>query len=300
MASGCMIHRSIMQAALEKLATTADSSFLAFVREDPAFAFCWHFHAEYELTLILRGRGKRFVGDGIADYHEGDLVLLGPHLPHTWASAPEAPGRRRPHRAVVIQFGRDFLGASFFERPELRAIDRLLQRSPQGLEILGQTRRRVVAQIQQMQRQSGLARLLGLLRVLETLAHSREVRTLSSAGFKPVLHRGDQARIDRVCGHIHAHLTERQPLRDVAALLGMSPRAFTRFFKRTLGKTLVEYMNELRIGHACALLINTDRTVTEIGFASGFNNLAHFNRKFLCLKKLTPRAYRRAFENPLV
>lgn len=282
-----------MQALLEKSAIPPEASVLAFVRDDPAFAFSWHFHAEYELTLILRSRGKRFVGDSIADYKDGDLVLLGPNLPHTWVSTQDTMRRRRSHRAVVIQFGRDFLGAQFFGHPELKAIDGLLQRSAQGLEILGQTRRRVTDQIRRMQRQRGLERLLGLLRVLDLIARSREMRTLASAGFKPVLRRGDQARIDRVCGHIHAHLSDRLSLLDVASRVGLSPRAFTRFFKRTLGKTLVEYVNELRIGRACTLLINTDHTITEVCFAAGFNNLAHFNRKFLDMKQLTPRQYRR-------
>jgi len=279
-----------MQATFEKVVTAQDASIRVFQRNDPAFDFHWHFHPEYELTFILRSRGRRFVGDNIADYADGDLVLLGANLPHTWASLPDG----RPHHAIVIQFARDFLGEPFLQRPELRGIAGLLRHAQRGLQFPAKTRQHVAPSLRLLYRQRGLPRLLTLLRVLETLADSRDARTLSSAGFVPALQRGDQARIDRVCAHIREHLADRLALRDVATVARLSPRAFTRFFKRTLGKTLVEYINELRVGHACELLINTDQSVTDTAFASGFNNLAYFNRRFLALKKLSPRDYRRA------
>ena len=276
-----------MQAILEKITAPMDSAFLAFVRDDQAFAFRWHFHAECELTLILKGRGQRFVGDHIDDYRPGDLVLLGQNLPHTWASAP---GRGR-HRALVIQFRRDALSTA----PELQGIDRLLTRAQQGLQVTGRTRRQVTRELLQLHRQEGLPRFMTLLRVLDLLARSRELRVLSSAGFRPALRQGDQARIDQVWGYIHAHVTDRLESREVAKLMHLSPRTLTRLFRRTLGKTFLEYVHELRIGRACEMLIHTDKTVTEICYATGFNNLAHFNRKFRALKSRTPRAYRHAY-----
>lgn len=280
-----------MQAEFEKIFPASDSSFRVFTRVDRAFDFRWHYHPEYELTFIVRSRGKRYVGDHIADYRDGDLVLLGPNLPHTWA----APAAGRTHRAVVVQFDRDCFGTAFFRRPELRGVAALLQRARRGLHFGGPVSRRAGRELQRLPRQRGLTRVLTLLRVLDGLAGAADVRPLSSEGFTPAWCIGDQARIDRVCRYIRDHFTERLTLRAVAETARLSPRAFTRFFKRTLGKTLVAYVNELRIGHACALLIATDQSVTEIGYGSGFNNLAHFNRRFLALKKVTPREYRRAY-----
>lgn len=280
-----------MQAQFEKIPAAADSSFATFVRADPAFRFGWHYHPEYELTLIARSRGQRFVGDNIAGYSAGDLVLLGPNLPHTWASA--GPGR--VHRAIVVQFRRDFLGRNIWDLPEFRRVADLLRRSERGLQFTPHAGRVVARQLAALTRQRGLARLQTLLTILDTLAAARGARTLSSAGFAPSLRLGDQARMDRACRFIDAHLTERIAWRDVARETGLSPRAFSRFFKRNLGKTPVAYLNELRVGRACSLLINTDRTVTEICFASGFNNLAYFNRRFRALRRRAPRAYRRAY-----
>jgi AraC-like DNA-binding protein len=275
-----------MQAVYEKVPATTDGSFVMFVRRDKGFPFRWHFHPEYELTLIVRSRGQRFVGDNIAGYGPGDLVLLGPNLPHTWDS--DDTGQQ--HEAIVIQFKGELLGRG----PEFKTLDRLLRQSHRGLQFTGATRQRVATQLRRLPRQRGLPRLLALFEILHTLATTREVRILSSPGFTPSLRHHEQARIDVVCNHIHAHLAERLSLPDLARRAGMSPRAFRRFFKRVLGKSLVQYLNELRIGQACAQLINTDRSVTEICYATGFNNLAYFNRRFRALKRVTPRQYRRA------
>jgi len=285
-----------MQATREKPVIPGDASFLAFVREAKVFEFLWHLHAEYELTFIDRGHGRRLVGDHVSTFGAGDLVLLGPNLPHTWISQSNN-GRDSIQRAVVIQFEREFLGNSFFARPELRNIDRLLQRAQHGLQFLGAGRDRAARQLLELPQQTGLSRLLTLIRVLDGLARTRHVKPLSSAGFSPTVRQGDDARIKRFCDHVERDLTEPLSLGGVAAHMHMSPRTLTRFLKRTLGMTLVDYLNELRIGHACAQLINTPFTVNEICFKVGFRNLSHFNRKFYAIKKCTPREFRRAHES---
>lgn len=286
-----------MQAIYEKVATPADSSYRCFVREDERFEFNWHFHREYELTLIVRSRGKRFVGDDIAEYADGDLVLLGSNLPHTWASEIDAPNTGKPHRAVVVQFTTDFLGREFFHKPELQAVNHLLDRARRGLQVHGTTRDEVAPLVIAMETMQGLPRLIALMRVLDRLANADagEFRPLSSPEFVPSLRKMDQQRIDTVCQHIHARSISAISLSEIAAMVHMSPSTFSRFFKRTMGRTFVEYLTELRIGRACSMLMHTDRSVTEVCFESGFNNLAHFNRKFLELKKVTPRQFRKSF-----
>jgi AraC-like DNA-binding protein len=284
-----------MIARAERVAPGPASSFVWKRRRDPRFEFSWHFHPEVELTRVVRSRGRRLVGDSVEDYADGDLVLLGPELPHTWHSEP---GRRGPHEAVVVQFAPAFLGPAFLAVPELLPVRRLLERARRGLRFEGRPAREVGRRLDAMQDLDGFARLRSLLEVLALLAAERRARPLASPGYAPPARRGDPARIDRVCRFLAERFLEDVPLAEAASRAHLSPSAFCRFFRARTGKTLVGYLNELRIGHACRLLVETDRPVADVAFASGFHNLAHFNRRFLALRGRPPREFRRAFSPP--
>ena len=259
------------------------------------FPFNWHYHPEIELTLIVKGRGLRFVADSIQDYREGDLCLLGSNTPHTWQSQP-APGRSV--HSVVMLFLKDFMGAEFFKRPEMRAIDALLTRSRKGLVITGKTRTAVAAQMMKMRSVplGSFQHVHGLLGMLATIADNpRDCTELGACEIDPVENKAAHQRLRSVLRFINTHsdADEIPSQSDVARQVRLSPAAFSRFFKRSVGKTYVSYLNELRIGRACRELIETDMNVTEIAFRAGFNNLSNFNRRFRRMKALTPRAYRR-------
>jgi AraC-like DNA-binding protein len=281
-----------MQARLEKISPGSGASFHCHRRRDRRFGFAWHFHPELELTYIVRSRGKRFVGDSIEHYGDGDLVLLGPNLPHTWDSDP---GRGR-NEAVVCQFSPDFLGHPFLGAPEMAPVRRLLERSAAGLRFSGTSSREAGKILDGLDRRRGPTRILGLLQVLEILSRSRQVTPLASREFVPSLRRQDTQRIDRVCRFLSEHYTDRVPLAEAAKIAHLSVPAFCRFFRRRTRKTLVEYLSELRVGHACRELIETDRPIAEIAFESGFSNLSNFNRRFLRSKLLSPRAFRSQFQ----
>jgi AraC-like DNA-binding protein len=278
-----------MQARLEKVAPGGAASYLFRRRLDVRFGFYWHFHPEIELTYIVRSQGKRFVGDSIEDYEPGDVVLVGPNLPHTWES--ESRGAGRPE-ALFCQFSPGFLGERLFQAPELALVRKLLLRSRQGISFTGETGRAVAGRLERMDGLPAGARLLALLEILELLSRSREGRTLSSKAFVPSLRTTDAGRIDRVCRFIHEHLTEPLTLSQVARAAPLSVPAFSRFFRRATGKTFVRYVNELRIGLACRALIESDRTIAQIAGDSGFGNLSNFNRQFLALKATSPREFR--------
>jgi len=282
-----------MKAKVERVSPGGAASFICRRRTDPRFGFYWHVHPEIELTLIVRSRGRRFVGDSIEPYEEGDLVLLGPNLPHTWDSDPR---RKGPHEAVFCQFSESFLGPEFLRAPEMAAARRLLVRAAQGLRFTGRTQKAVARRMDGMERLQGLARLAALLEVLHTLAGSRDVRPLSSREFAPSPRPADADRIDRVCRFLNERCTGRIRLAEAAAAAHLSVPAFSRFFRRRTGRTLVAYLNELRTGLACRELIETDRSISDIAFDSGFNNLSNFNRKFLELKRMSPREFRRQFQ----
>lgn len=277
-----------MQPFTEHIVPSPDSSFTCRKFELPAFPFRWHHHPEVELTLITRGRGQRFVGDSIEPFAEGDLVLLGSDVPHTWHSPP---GRGRRVGSVVIQFRRDFIGPRFFDLPEAAKVRRLLHRASSGLAFSGNAAARVARRMAAMSERDGFTRLTDLLASLHELAQHRGARPLSSAGFRPRPNVGDAGRIDRVW-RLARNLEEAVTQRDAAAALGMTPAGFSRYFKRTTGHTFVAYVHELRVAEACRLLIDTDTPVTDICFASGFGNLSNFNRVFRRLKRVSPRQFR--------
>jgi AraC-like DNA-binding protein len=288
-----------MQASFESIVAQSHCSFAYRAFKIRGFPFRWHFHPEYELTLIVSGEGRRFVGDHIGDFAAGDLVLLGRNLPHTWHSRPaEFSSPPRSH-AVVIQFADDFLGAGFFAKPELNRVRRLLKRSAVGLRFGRRTQAAISQRMIAMRELDPLPRLVELIAMLDLLARRRDATELSTAGFAPSLRVEDRQRIDRVYRYVNDNFTGQLGLDAAARLVHMSASTFSRFFHRTSGKHFTAYVNELRVGSACRLLIETDQGISQIALEVGFGNLSNFNRRFLELKKMRPRDYRQLFRRAL-
>jgi AraC-like DNA-binding protein len=269
-------------------------SFHCEVVRGPGYGAAWHFHPEFQITLVLKSTGYRLVGDNITPLTPGDLVLVGSNLPHVWQQ--DAGGGRGAVHAIVVRFLDTWLGREFLEIPEAAAVKRLLKRAGRGLRVTGRTREAVADQMQRLSGAKGLNRVAALLGILETLAQSRELQPIASAGFVPSLASDDQGRMARVTAHIHAHLTGAIDRTTVARAAHLSAGAFSRFFKLRTGKTLPEYVNELRVGRACRLLAEEDRKVTDVALDCGFRNLPNFNRRFREITRQTPREYRRQLQ----
>lgn len=286
-----------IRARIEKLLPSATASFIYRVRREPSFGAFWHYHPEYQLTLVRRGRGKRFVGDDVSRFKAGDLVLTGPNLPHMWCSSRAHVSRGLPHEAIIIQFPESIFGGQFLDLPEMSAVRRLLERSAQGIRFAQGVRGKIASRMIRMGRRRGLARLIELLEILRILSQAPVDRILSSKSFTPAVGFADRERIDRICRHLAENSSRPILLAQAAAAAHMSVPAFTRFFRKCTGKSLVEYLTELRIGAACRLLVETDRTVSQVCAAAGFSNLSNFNRRFRRLKGLTPREFRRQYSS---
>lgn len=285
-----------MKAHVQRVTHSKEKSWVYRVKADPKFSRGWHFHPEFELTYIQASQGRRLVGDAFENYRSGDMVLLGPNLPHTWRSEdrnPGSSGRKMLHRAIVIQFTESFLGTHFFNLPELENVLKLLKRSHLGLLVEGKTRDEIARRLASMSELAPFDRLIELLRILHTLSRcKKDITEICKTAVVGVPSHGAQRRIDRVFRYLHEHYTMPIIQTEVASLLGMNPSSFSRFFKKTTGITFIEYIGELRISHACSLLTETDLSILEVSVRSGFNNLSNFNRTFLRLKKVTPRRYR--------
>lgn len=278
-----------MKAHYEQPPVPGRSTFTCFLRSEKAFEFAWHYHREYELTLITVGTGTRYVGTTVERYQAGDLVLLGPDLPHTFASEP----CEELAEAAVTQFRHDFLGARFFELPQFRTTAGLLARSTRGLRF-GNAPNEVRALAARLPRLEPAAQTVMLLDVLRRLAVETTATPITGPGYAAAPSNAVRDRVDIVCRHLQQTHTEPVNQKEIAALVHMSPTSFSRFFHGAIGCTLTDYVNQLRVETACSLLTATSLPVTEVAARSGYRNLSNFNRRFRELKGLRPTAYRAA------
>ncbi len=288
-----------MLAHFEKL-PGGTAPFSAFARVAAQFPFFWHYHPEYELTLIMNSHGQRLVGDGIADYGPGDLVLLGPSLPHSWRSQPFPGGAKKLHRAVVVHFPEDFLGERFLALREMAQVARLLNRAAYGLAF-GHTKagRNSAHRLTALPSLSPARRLLTLLGILLDLAEESKGQRLSTIRLRPICRIEDQRRIERICHYLEDRFNQKTDFAQLAGEIHMDQTSLCRFFKRATGRTMTTYVNELRLGAASELLTNTDLSTLEISLQVGFDNYAYFCRRFRRTKGCTPRALRKQFR-PIV
>lgn len=253
-----------------------------FVVDD--LPFHWHQHPELELTLIVRGRGLRAVGDAVAEFGPGDCLLLGAELPHTWATH-EGGG---PLESLVIQFGAGLLGRQWLEAAEARPLAALFAAAARGVDCTGLGCGEEVAEV--VAAPPGPVRLARLLAVLARIAAQPHLKWVARGAWTAP--RADEERWARVLAIIHERAAAPLTQRAVAQRVGLSPSSFARGFRRRLGCTFRSYLAQVRIGIAARLLLESPRPVAAVAQAAGFANLAAFNRRFRAAHGCTPRAFR--------
>lgn len=282
-----------MRATYEAVQPNSASSFTVRTFREEAFAAPYHHHPEYELTLILAGDGKRYVGSHLAPYAPGDLVLLGPNVPHCWKSEPGPRGEIRAV-SVVSHFTHEFLGDSFFDKTELRPVAQLLLRSAGGLQFSGPAgARRAIRELGQ--EPDALRRLLLLLSILQELAATTDYRVLDPNHRAYPTAPPERERCHRVMAYLVEHFREDITLAQVADVANLSPSAFCKYFKnitrRTFGQTVLDY----RLQYATQQLVQTSRPAADICYDSGFRDVPYFNRVFKARHGQSPLHYRQQF-----
>ncbi|CAN7233588.1 helix-turn-helix domain-containing protein [Rhizobacter sp. LjRoot28] len=254
----------------------------------------WHYHDEYELHLIVRTRGKAFVGDYIGHFEPGHLVLTGPRLPHNWISS-DVPAEGVAERDVVLQFHDEPLRRAAEQLRELADVLPLLERARHGIEFFGMSER-TAGRLERIKASRGLRRFTEFLSCLGELAECTDYRLLSSMPLQSFDDEPSQARVSSIVDYITENAGSPLSMAEVSARAGMSESQFSRFFRRATGNTFTDFVNRVRVTRACQLLMDTDQYITNVCYDAGFNNVANFNRRFLEIKGMTPKEFRRQAE----
>ncbi|SEK64175.1 AraC family transcriptional regulator [Parapedobacter koreensis] len=285
-----------MKPQLLKVSTGPAHSFSARRDTIPYANNRWHYHREIELIHFEKGRGTQFIGDSIRNFASGDVVLIGSNLPHYWSFDSSYFDYRREEADVrVVHFNEDFWGIHFLDLPENTNIKLLLQTAKQGIAVNGTAGLHVQQLLEELLVSEGPKRILLLVEALTTIAHSKDVQLLSSVGFNPHFQRGEKDRINNIYDFAIQHFKQRIALDDVAEVAGMSSNAFCRYFKSRTGKTFSQFLIEIRVGHACRLLIENHMNVKQICYESGFHNFAGFHKYFKQITGKSPLNYQRAY-----
>jgi AraC-like DNA-binding protein len=286
-----------MKHPLQKTPISDTHSFEVKYLTEAHFDPNWHFHSEYQLFVVLRGTGTRFIGDHVSTFKKNDLVFTGPNLPHLWQSDPEyfAGDNELWTEGIVIYFHENFIGSDFLYKSETYKIRQLFIRAQRGMEVYGETAAKVKSLMQELLRVEDFERMLILLQLLNILANSSEYKLLANEGYANLLKETEGDRMNKVHAYVMKNFREKITLDDVAAIANMSPTSFSRYFKIHANKTFSDFLTEIRIGYSCKLLVEKNVSISEVCFESGFNTLSNFNRQFKVITHHSPLEYRKKY-----
>jgi AraC-like DNA-binding protein len=262
----------------------------------PHFTYPWHFHSEFELVYVLKSSGKRFVADSVEPFAEGDITLLGSNLPHFWKSethSSESEGMRV--NAIVVQFHKDFFRDEINSYPEFHRISELLKRAARGIYFAPQAAEKIGRMMKRLLNLNGLERMLYFIKLMDTIARTENYRILASKAYQLEEQKELNNRLDKIMHFINTNYQRKISQEEVATKIGMTTAAFCRYFKEKTGKGFIFFVNEMRIGYACKLLIENHLSISQICFECGFNNISNFNRMFKRQTGFTPGEYQQQF-----
>lgn len=286
-----------MKLALEKSPIPETHALVAKALRQPFFDPNWHFHQEYQLFLVLKGRGTQFIGDSIRPYKEGEITFTGPNLPHLWKSDVDTHllSKNSFSEGIVVYFNRDFLGKDLLNKEEGLKLKQLLENSRRGLLVDGSIAKLVKTMMQNLLVLEGLERIMELLKLLNLLSKTMKMEVLASPGYINSLKQGDTERMNKVYAHVMKHFGRKITAEELAALTNMTTTSFSRYFKVHANRTFSEFVSEIRVGHACKLLLEQKMNASQACYASGFQTLSNFNKQFRAITRRTPSAYKKEF-----
>ncbi|WP_209406035.1 AraC family transcriptional regulator [Pseudozobellia sp. WGM2] len=281
-----------MEFVIEKIYVPNNHSFIS--RELPLSRNARiHSHKNFELNFITSGEGRRIVGDNISQFEKGDLVLLGPELPHCWEFVDNDENEKAT--CIVTHFSENIVDSNFFKIPELEKVVDLLKKATRGVRFKTDNNDTIYHELQALTVKEGLEYFIGLLKVFNYLLLVEEWEVLSKPVNRSSVFSKNVEKINKIYEYVFQSIQDGVKLEEAASVLNMAPSSFCRFFKKKTGQTFMEYVKNVRVGIAAKLLAETDKQITQICFESGYNNLANFNHYFKASMGKTPSEYRKNF-----
>lgn len=279
----------------EIIPLTKNDCFTIFSRTKTAFDFPLHYHEEFELNFIMNAKdAQRIIGDHINEIDHLELVLAGPNLQHGWFTHK---CKSKEIKEITIQFHRDLFDETFLHRNQMSFIRSMFERSFRGILFSKETTQAIMPRLIELTQKHGFDSVLELMSILHDLSISRNMKTLSDVSFAPSENTFsyNSRRVEKVMQHLNSNFDKEVTLAETAKIALMTEVAFSRFFKTRTGKTFVDTLNEIRLGHASRMLIETTQNITEIAYNCGFNNMSNFNRIFKKKKNCTPKEFRETY-----
>jgi AraC-like DNA-binding protein len=274
---------------------TQNDCFTIFSRVKKEFSFPLHYHEELELNLIINAKGaRRIVGDHIDSIDEMELVLVGPNVCHAWFTHQ---CQSKEIREVTIQWHKDLFEDKLLRRNQLSFIRSMVERSQKGILFSRETAAALAPRILSLNQKNGFDSVLELFSILHDLSISRNMHTLSDGSFTNQHFTYNSRRIEKAFEYMNNNYDKPVTLGEVARLVSMTEVSFSRFIKKRTGNTFIDSLNEIRLGHASRMLIDTTHSIAEISYHCGFNNISNFNRIFKKKKTCTPKEFRENFSS---
>ena len=286
-----------MKPLLEKSIESLNQSFLVKKLQEPFFDPNWHFHPHYQLFTVIKGTGTRFIGVDIRHFEEGDTVFLGPNMPHLWRSDRNyfEKESQLQTEGIVVYFKEDFLGNDFFEKPEMFDIKSFLKNSERGLDLTGTMGEEMVRDLNELLGLTGFEGISKLLNILHKLSVTNDYQYISSTNYTNTHKISETERMRIVHEYVLKHFKENINLSTVASLSNMTEAAFCRYFKSRTNKTFSDFVKEIRIGNACKMLQDENKSISQTCYESGYNTVSNFNNQFKSLKGISPKQYQKLY-----
>jgi len=252
------------------------------------FPWQYHYHPEYEIVCVLKGGGTRHVGNHFSNYEQGDLVLIGPNLPHAGFGL-NAHGL---HEEIVIQIKEDVFRDAVLQRPEMTPVTALLEKSKYGISFTGSAKQQITKRIQQLLKLPPFEKFIELLRVLHSMAVTEEYELLNPSSVLSQLTKKNNGRLQDILAYVEKHYTEEIDIKKAASIANLSVPSFCNYFKKLMSFTYTDFINQYRVQRAC-IMLKQEKTIAEISFDCGFNNVAYFNKVFKSILHKTPTQYKK-------
>lgn len=286
-----------MKSAIHKSGVPGSHLFRVKRLHEKYFDPVWHAHSEYQLFVVLQGTGTRFIGDSIKPFKPGELVFTGPHLPHLWRSDEVYFDKQSQCEidGIVIYLNENFLGENALEKEEMVSIKKLFVRAMRGIDFYGACKNEVIEQMKHLVQMKGVTSVIHLLQILEILATTKQYHLISSKTFEENRNQQETERLNIAYEYVLKNFRGKVSLQEIAGLLHMTTTSFSRYFSMKNNQPFSRFVAEVRVKHACEMLMETDAAISDICYECGFNTLSNFNRQFKEITLRKPTEYKKDF-----